>query len=62
MIISARRRTDIPACYSQWMCQRIKEGYVLVRNPMNAYQISKIKYLFLIYSRFIFTNDRRKAK
>lgn len=42
MIISASRRTDIPACYSQWMCQRIKEGYVLVRNPMNAHQISKI--------------------
>ena len=42
MIISASRRTDIPAFYSDWFFNRIKEGYVLVRNPMNAHQISKI--------------------
>lgn len=42
MIISASRRTDIPTFYSQWFFNRIKDGYVLVRNPMNAHQISKI--------------------
>ncbi|MEA1961344.1 MAG: DUF1848 domain-containing protein [Bacillota bacterium] len=42
MIISASRRTDIPSYYSEWFCNRIREGYVLVRNPMNIHQISKI--------------------
>lgn len=42
MIISASRRTDIPTYYSTWFLNRIKAGYVYVRNPMNAHQISKI--------------------
>lgn len=42
MILSASRRTDIPAFYPEWFMNRIKEGYVLVRNPMNYNQISKI--------------------
>ncbi len=42
MIISASRRTDIPAFYSDWFYERIKEGVVLVRNPMNIRQISKV--------------------
>ncbi len=42
MIISASRRTDIPTYYSEWFFNRIKEGYVCVRNPMNIHQISKI--------------------
>lgn len=42
MIISASRRTDIPAHYAEWFFNRIKEGYVLVRNPINIHQISKI--------------------
>ena len=42
MIISASRRTDIPAYYSDWFFNRIKEGCVIVRNPMNYRQISKI--------------------
>jgi hypothetical protein len=42
MIISVSRRTDIPAFYSDWMANRIKEGFVLVRNPMNIHQISRI--------------------
>jgi Domain of unknown function (DUF1848). len=35
MIISASRRTDIPAFYSEWFINRIKEGYLIVRNPTN---------------------------
>ena len=42
MIISASRRTDIPTYYSEWFFNRIKEGFVYVRNPMNIHQISKI--------------------
>lgn len=42
MIISASRRTDIPTYYSEWFYNRLKERYVLVRNPMNPHQISKI--------------------
>lgn len=42
MIISASRRTDIPAFYSDWFYNRIKEGFVLTRNPMNINQVSKI--------------------
>ena len=43
MIISASRRTDIPAYYSEWFINRIQEGFLYVRNPMNIHQISKIK-------------------
>jgi DNA repair photolyase len=43
MIISASRRTDIPSFYSEWFFNRIKEGFLYVRNPMNIYQVSKIK-------------------
>lgn len=42
MIISASRRTDIPSYYSKWLINRLKEKYVLVRNPMNIHQVSKI--------------------
>lgn len=42
MIISASRRTDIPTYYSEWFFNRLKEGYVLVRNPINVHQISRI--------------------
>ncbi len=41
MIISASRRTDIPKYYSEWLVNRIKEGYVDVRNPMYASQVSR---------------------
>lgn len=42
LIISASRRTDIPAFYSDWFFKRIEEGYVLVRNPFNFHQVSKV--------------------
>lgn len=42
MIISASRRTDIPAFFSEWFIQRLDEQYAYVRNPMNIHQISKI--------------------
>lgn len=42
MIISTSRRTDIPAFYSDWFFNRIKERYVLVPNPYNSKMISRI--------------------
>jgi len=42
MIISASRRTDIPALYPEWFINRIKAGFLLTRNPMNKNQVSKI--------------------
>jgi len=42
MILSVSRRTDIPAFYMQWFANRLREGYVLVRNPMNPKKISRI--------------------
>ncbi len=42
MIISASRKTDIPAFYSEWFMNRIKDGVVYSRNPFNINQISKI--------------------
>lgn len=42
MIISASRRTDIPAFYSEWFFNRIKAGFLDVRNPMNNRQVSRI--------------------
>jgi hypothetical protein len=42
MIISASRRTDIPAFYSVWLMNRVGEGYCTVPNPFNRKQISTV--------------------
>lgn len=42
MILSVSRRTDIPNYYSQWFFNRIKEGFLYVRNPFNPRQVSRI--------------------
>lgn len=42
MILSVSRRTDIPNYYSEWFYNRIKEGFLYVRNPMNSHQVSRI--------------------
>jgi hypothetical protein len=42
MIISASRRTDIPAFYAEWMVRRLKEGYCTVANPLNRNQVTRI--------------------
>jgi hypothetical protein len=43
MIISASRRTDIPAFYADWFMNRIDEGWCTVPNPFNQNQVSKVK-------------------
>lgn len=42
MILSASRRTDLPNYYSDWFLNRVREGFLDVRNPFNARQISRI--------------------
>lgn len=42
MIISASRRTDIPACYPEWFIRRLQEGFVYVRNPFDVHRLSKV--------------------
>ena len=41
MIINTGQRTDIPAYYSEWFYQRIREGYVYVRNPYYPQRVTK---------------------
>ncbi len=36
-------RTDIPAFYSEWFINRIKAGYVLVRNPYRPERITRFE-------------------
>lgn len=43
MIINTGCRTGIPAYFSKWFYNRIKEGYVLVRNPYYPDQILRYK-------------------
>ena len=43
MILSVSRRTDIPAFYSEWFFNRLREGFIDVRNPMNIHQVSRVK-------------------
>ena len=43
MILSVSRRTDIPSYFSDWFFERLKEGYVYTKNPMNPKQISKLE-------------------
>lgn len=45
MIISASRRTDIPAFYSEWFMNRIREGYYIKVNPFNRKQTKVISLL-----------------
>ncbi|OIO04006.1 MAG: hypothetical protein AUJ49_03765 [Desulfovibrionaceae bacterium CG1_02_65_16] len=42
MIISASRRTDIPALYAEWLMHRVRAGFCLVRNPFNARQLRRV--------------------
>lgn len=61
MIISASRRTDIPAFYADWFFNRIKERYVLVRNPLNVHQVSKINLSPEVVDCIVFWTKNPKA-
>ena len=42
MILNISGRTDIVAFYSDWLMNRLEEGFVDVRNPFNPKMISRI--------------------
>jgi len=41
MIINTGQRTDIPAFFPEWFANRLREGYVCVRNPYNQSSVNK---------------------
>ena len=43
MIINTGQRTDIPAFFSQWFANRLKAGFVLVRNPYNPKSVIRYR-------------------
>ncbi|MBI4863719.1 MAG: DUF1848 domain-containing protein [Candidatus Riflebacteria bacterium] len=45
MIISASRRTDIPAFYTRWFMNRIRAGHSMVANPFRRDQIRRVSLL-----------------
>jgi hypothetical protein len=42
MIVSASRRTDIPAFYGQWFMNRLRAGFCSVANPFNPKQVGTV--------------------
>ena len=54
MIISVSRRTDIPAFYADWFYNRLRAGYVLVRNPINLHNVSKVCLTADVVDAFVF--------
>ena len=43
MIIQTGNRTDIPAFYSQWFTNRLREGFALARNPFNPVSVTRYR-------------------
>lgn len=43
MILQTGMRTDIPAFFSRWLMNRIREGRVMVRNPFNYHQVTSYR-------------------
>lgn len=43
MIINTGQRTDIPAFYAEWFANRLKSGFVCVRNPFAPAQVSRYR-------------------
>ena len=43
MIINTGQRTDIPAFYAEWFTNRLKAGFVLVRNPYNPLSVTRYR-------------------
>ncbi|MQN00722.1 MAG: DUF1848 family protein [Lachnospiraceae bacterium] len=44
--------TDIPAFYSRWFLNRIKAGFVLVRNQFNPQQVTRYRLLIFYDKEF----------
>ena len=61
MILSVSRRTVIPAFYSEWFFNRLREGYIDVRNPMNIHQVSRVKITPDVIDCIVFWTKNPKA-
>lgn len=44
MILNISGRTDIVAFYTEWLMNRLDEGYIDVRNPFNPKMVSRIMF------------------
>jgi hypothetical protein len=44
MIISASRRTDLPAFFAPWLMNRLRAGTALAQNPFNPKQVSRLVF------------------
>lgn len=44
-IISASRRTDLPAFYARWFIQQVRRGFCEVANPFNPQQVRRVSLL-----------------
>lgn len=54
MIVSASRRTDVPAFFADWFFERLDEGFVLVANPFNARQVRRVELGHRAVDGFVF--------
>jgi hypothetical protein len=54
MIVSASRRTDIPAFYAKWFLNRVRLGWCLVPNPFNRNQVSMVSLSAAEVDAFVF--------
>jgi hypothetical protein len=45
VIVSASRRTDIPAHYAEWLIRRLRAGFCEVPNPYNPDQVGRVSLL-----------------
>lgn len=60
MIVSASRRTDIPAFYARWFVNRLRAGFCEVANPFNAAQVSRVSLVATDVDAIVFwTRDPR---
>lgn len=42
MILSASRRTDLPAFYTVWFLRRLREGFALARGPYTPHRLTRV--------------------
>lgn len=54
MILFASGRTDIPAFYSEWFMNRLRAGFVDVRNPYYGQQVTRYKLTPDVTDCFVF--------
>jgi DNA repair photolyase len=60
LIISASRRTDIPAFFGEWFINRIKEGFIYTINPFNSKSVRAFSLLPEDVDAFVFWSKNPK--